>query len=33
MIVLTLDDPVPPGVVDEIRSKVTVSDIRSITLG
>ncbi len=33
IIMLTVDDPVPPEVIDEIRSKVQVREIRSITLG
>jgi len=32
MILLSLDDPVPPAVIDEIRTQVQVSDIKAITL-
>lgn len=32
MIILTLDDPVPADVIEEMRSKVEINDIRSITL-
>ena len=32
LIMLTVDDPVPADVIDEIRSKVEVREIRSITL-
>jgi D-3-phosphoglycerate dehydrogenase len=33
MIVLTLDEAVPPAVVEEIRTKVRITDIHSVTLG
>jgi len=32
IIMLTVDEPVPPEAIEEIRTKVQVKEIRSITL-